>query len=79
MAGKGAWSINPVKTYRQWDWTKAYPSRYSGEDKPKWMMRVPSDVWIDEVRRGFKACVIFLWFPLYWLTVRIHFDCEWDR
>jgi POT family proton-dependent oligopeptide transporter len=26
------------------------------------------DRWVDEVRRGFKACNVFLWFPIYWLT-----------
>jgi len=26
------------------------------------------DAWVDEVRRGFAACSVFLWFPLYWLT-----------
>lgn len=25
------------------------------------------DQWVDEVRRGFKACGVFVWFPLYWL------------
>lgn len=23
------------------------------------------DQWVDEVRRGFKACGVFVWFPLY--------------
>jgi len=26
------------------------------------------DMWVDEVRRGFKACAVFLWYPLYWLA-----------
>jgi len=26
------------------------------------------DNWVDEVRRGIKACSVFCWFPLYWLT-----------
>jgi POT family proton-dependent oligopeptide transporter len=26
------------------------------------------DAWVDEVARGFAACRVFLWYPLYWLT-----------
>jgi len=26
------------------------------------------DQWVDEVARGFAACSVFLWVPLYWLT-----------
>lgn len=26
------------------------------------------DEWVDEVRRGLKACKVFLWYPLYWLS-----------
>jgi POT family proton-dependent oligopeptide transporter len=26
------------------------------------------DQWADEVKRGLKACSVFLWFPIYWLT-----------
>lgn len=26
------------------------------------------DEWVDEVRRGFLACKVFLWYPLYWLA-----------
>lgn len=25
------------------------------------------DMWVDEVRRGLKACTVFLWYPLWWL------------
>jgi proton-dependent oligopeptide transporter, POT family len=23
------------------------------------------DAWVDEVSRGFRACSVFLWYPLY--------------
>lgn len=23
------------------------------------------DQWVDEVNRAFKACVVFLWYPVY--------------
>jgi POT family proton-dependent oligopeptide transporter len=26
------------------------------------------DAWVDEVRRGFSACAVFTWYPLYWLA-----------
>lgn len=26
------------------------------------------DIWVDEVRRGLKACTVFLWYPLWWLS-----------
>ena len=26
------------------------------------------DAWVDEVRRGFNACAVFLWYPLYWIS-----------
>jgi proton-dependent oligopeptide transporter, POT family len=26
------------------------------------------DVWVGELQRGFSACTVFLWYPLYWLT-----------
>jgi len=25
------------------------------------------DKWVEEVRRGFKACSVFMWYPIYWL------------
>jgi len=27
-----------------------------------------NDVWVEEVARGFAACTVFCWLPLYWLT-----------
>lgn len=67
---KGRWSINPVRTYRNmYDgtfWEKVKPSSFTDSERPKWMTF--DDAWVDEVRRGFAACSVFLWFPLYWLT-----------
>ncbi|KAG6827006.1 hypothetical protein H0H92_013590 [Tricholoma furcatifolium] len=69
FAAKGRWSINPVKTYKQLTapdfWENAKPSKL-GENKPSWMTF--DDAWVNEVRRGLKACVVFCWFPIYWLT-----------
>jgi POT family proton-dependent oligopeptide transporter len=46
-------------------WESVKPSRL-GQAKPAWMTF--DDVWVDEVRRGFKACTVFLWIPIYWLA-----------
>ena len=64
---KGKWSINPVKMYKSannghfWEDVKPSSLDASGRPKPKWMTF--DDAWVDEVRRGFKACSVFLWYP----------------
>ena len=67
FAARGRWSINPVKTWKNLRsadfWENAKPSNIKQEDRPKWMTF--DDLWVDEVRRGFKACAVFLWFPIY--------------
>ncbi|KAJ3575009.1 hypothetical protein NP233_g1373 [Leucocoprinus birnbaumii] len=68
-AARGRWSFNPVRTYKNMTaddfWENVKPSNIRGE-KPSWMTF--DDQWVDEVRRGLKACSVFLWFPIYWLT-----------
>jgi POT family proton-dependent oligopeptide transporter len=70
FAQKGRWSINPVQTYRNMNdgtfWAKVKPSNIPAAQRPKWMTF--DDQWVDEVGRGFAACSVFLWYPLYWLT-----------
>lgn len=46
-------------------WESVKPSRL-GQAKPAWMTF--DDIWVDEIRRGLKACTVFLWIPLYWLA-----------
>jgi POT family proton-dependent oligopeptide transporter len=42
---------------------KCKPSMMQEKDeKVSW-----DDVFVDELRRTFRACVVFCWFPLYWL------------
>lgn len=64
MALKGTWSWNPKTLYRTLSseemWEKAKPSN---------MQTVPAKVtwddnWVDQVRRGMAACVVFLPFPM---------------
>ncbi|RMZ90449.1 hypothetical protein DV736_g2322, partial [Chaetothyriales sp. CBS 134916] len=68
-ATKGRWSINPVRTVKNMGdssfWENVKPSNIPTDRRPKWMTF--DDQWVDEVRRGFKACVVFLWYPLYWI------------
>jgi POT family proton-dependent oligopeptide transporter len=67
LANRGRWSLNPVKTYKRLHdgtfWEDVKPSRIA--NKPKWMDF--DDAWVSEVRRGFHACAVFLWYPLFWL------------
>lgn len=46
-------------------WDSIRPSEV-GPDRPKFMTF--DDAWVDEVRRGLKACAVFVWFPLFWLA-----------
>ncbi|ESK92850.1 oligopeptide transporter [Moniliophthora roreri MCA 2997] len=68
FAAKGKWSINPVATFKNMTsdafWEDVKPSRQA--QRPQWMTF--DDQWVDEVRRGLKACSVFLWYPIYWLT-----------
>ncbi|KAF7369698.1 putative peptide transporter ptr2 [Mycena venus] len=70
FAAKGKWSINPVRTWKNLTapdfWDGARPSNIAPEARPKWMTY--DNTWVDEVSRGIKACWVFLWFPIYWLT-----------
>ena len=69
-AQKGRWNLNPRTTYKRLNdgtmWESVKPSNIPEADRPKWMTF--DDKWVMEVRRGFHACSVFLWFPLYWLT-----------
>jgi len=47
-------------------WSNVKPSNIPEGQRPSWMTF--DDAWVDEVRRGFAACAVFAYFPLYWLT-----------
>lgn len=70
LASKGCWSANPVQTYKNFQrddfWDKIKPS-HLGASAPAWLRGV-DDFWIDQVARGFGACKVFFWLPLYWLA-----------
>ncbi|KAF4965884.1 hypothetical protein FSARC_6354 [Fusarium sarcochroum] len=69
LAQKGRWSINPFTTWKNMHqpdfWENVKPSRFSNETRPKWMTF--DDAWVDELRRGFAACAVFCWYPIFWL------------
>ncbi|KAJ5631414.1 uncharacterized protein N7484_011514 [Penicillium longicatenatum] len=64
------WHWNPVKMWKRTHdgtlWETAKPSNIPPHLRPKWMTF--DDAWVDEVRRGFAACKVFCWYPLYWLA-----------
>ncbi|KAK3697062.1 hypothetical protein LTR37_017660 [Vermiconidia calcicola] len=70
LASKGRMSINPVSSIknmrREGFWDDVKPSKL-GANKPSWMHNV-DDAWVDQVARGFNACKVFFWLPLYWLA-----------
>lgn len=69
LGSKGRVSINPIRTFQNFKngsfWEDVKPSKF-GANKPAWMTF--DDAWVDEVRRGFKACKVFLFYPLYWMA-----------
>ena len=70
FANKGKWKLNPVACWKSLHngqfWEDVKPSRIPPQSRPSWMTF--DDAWADEVGRGFRACEVFLWLPLYWLT-----------
>ncbi|CAK5282285.1 unnamed protein product [Mycena citricolor] len=70
FACRGKVSLNPVSTFKKLTgpdfWEGVKPSRVAPEARPRWMTF--DDKWVDEVARGIKACWVFLWYPIYWLT-----------
>jgi POT family proton-dependent oligopeptide transporter len=69
-ANRGRWSINPYSTWKRLNdgtfWENVKPSKFSAASRPAWMTF--DDNWVEEVRRGFHACSVFLWYPLYWIA-----------
>jgi proton-dependent oligopeptide transporter, POT family len=67
FAMKGRIHANPVRTYRSLNdgtfWEAVKPSKMAPSRRRAWMTY--ADAWVDEVSRGFRACSVFLWYPLY--------------
>ncbi|KAH7009978.1 POT family-domain-containing protein [Ilyonectria destructans] len=48
------------------NWDLAKPSNVPVGERPDWMTY--DDAWVDEVRRGLKACKVFLFLPVFFLA-----------
>lgn len=63
-------SWNPVKFWKRTHdgtlWETVKPSNIPPALRPHWMTF--DDAWVDEVRRGFSACAVFCYYPLYWVA-----------
>lgn len=70
---EGIWNANPVQLYRNWTsptfWDRARPDAVVAANNgtvPGWLSYDSN--YVDQVRRGLKACQVFLFLPLYWLS-----------
>ncbi|KAH8882928.1 POT family protein [Thozetella sp. PMI_491] len=63
---KGKWSLNFARMRREFTWDIARPSQVPVDQRPAWMTY--DDEWIDELRRGLKACKVFLFLPIFFLA-----------
>lgn len=66
MRGKWLTVFNPPKFKREFTWDIVRPSRVPEAERPGWMTY--DDEWVDEVRRGLKACKVFLFLPIFFLA-----------
>ncbi|KAI3538682.1 POT family protein [Colletotrichum filicis] len=48
------------------NWENAKPSNVPVAERPGWLTY--DDAWVDEVRRGLKACKVFLFLPIFFLA-----------
>lgn len=66
---RGKWTMNPARLWKRinregfWDAAKPSVVKMNDSELPTWMTY--SDAWVDEVKRGFTACAVFMWFPIY--------------
>lgn len=70
---KGTWSSNPLRMWRNWTgrefWMRAKPENVvaaHGGVSPSWLTW--DSEYVEEVKRGLKACQVFMFYPLYWLS-----------
>ncbi|GKT42855.1 putative peptide transporter ptr2 [Colletotrichum spaethianum] len=52
--------------YTKLNWEHAKPSNVPVAERPGWLTY--DDAWVDEVRRGLKACKVFLFLPVFFLA-----------
>ena len=84
LAAKGKWTSWKAFTSDDF-WEQAKPSNIAVEDQPRWMVRSTvayTDEFVDELKRGFAACRVFLLYPAYWLAYNqasLLMVCAWRR
>ncbi|KAK4052077.1 hypothetical protein OIV83_002371 [Microbotryomycetes sp. JL201] len=64
-AGRGKW-LKPRELTAAGFWERAKPSNVPESERPAWMTY--NDAFVDEIRRGLKACKVFVFYPAWWLT-----------
>lgn len=68
---QGRWSLNPYTTFRNMTaldmWDGAKPSNLPSPRRPAWMTF--DEQGVDELKRGLKACEVFLWYPVFYLVM----------
>jgi POT family proton-dependent oligopeptide transporter len=50
----------------KFNWDVAKPSNVPVERRPAWMTY--DDAWVEEVKRGLRACKVFLFLPLFFVS-----------
>jgi POT family proton-dependent oligopeptide transporter len=50
----------------KFNWDVAKPSNVPVERRPVWMTY--DDAWVEEVKRGLRACKVFLFLPLFFVS-----------
>ncbi|KDQ12697.1 hypothetical protein BOTBODRAFT_188975 [Botryobasidium botryosum FD-172 SS1] len=73
MAARGKWSFNPITLVRNFKrddfWDTAKPSYYAGAEHGPLPKNITwDDEFVDEVFRALKACKVFAFYPLYWIS-----------
>jgi len=62
---RGRWS-SPKKLFAKNVFDQSKPSTLAVENRPAFMDKI-DDLWVDELKRGIKACEVFVFYPLWWL------------
>lgn len=82
LLAQKSWSSNPVKAWKAFKnpvtWAAVKPSSYRPEELPTWMTF--DDAFVDEIRRGLKACQVFAWYPIFFLCfnqINSNLVCQW--
>ncbi|KAJ6584729.1 PTR2-domain-containing protein [Mycena capillaripes] len=69
---RGKWHLNPVLSFKQLTsstiWDDAKKDGIETPQKSHKKQVAVNEQWIEDVKMAVKACSVFAWFPIYWLT-----------